>query len=86
MVADTALDLIGHVCYAHIFAGQVLLAKKNRLGWAVRLAGELGWAAIGITMGMSSIWFWCFLFAGLDIYGWRRWSERDPNGNNASDA
>lgn len=67
------IDLLGHLGYALVFAGGILLARKNRAGWLLRVAGGLVWTAIGITMGMSSIWVWGLLFLALDSKGYMSW-------------
>lgn len=69
------LDLLGHFFYMFIFGGLLLLSKKNRLGWIVRLVGELGWAGIGIYMGMTSIWLWAIPFIYIDIKGYLYWKK-----------
>jgi hypothetical protein len=69
----TDVDIAGHFAYASLFAGQLLLTRKNRYGWALRFVGEAGWLAIGLYMGMSSIWSWGALFLIIDCVGFYRW-------------
>jgi len=69
------LDLMGHIFYLLIVVGMLLLSKKIRYGWILRFWGEFGWVMIGVSMGMSSIYIWGFIFMGIDLYGFLRWSR-----------
>lgn len=75
MVDREILDLCGHFFYALLALGMVLLARKSRWGWVLRFAGEIGWIAIGLEMGMSSMWTWGALFLVMDVYGYVNWRE-----------
>jgi hypothetical protein len=72
------IDLAGHFCYGLLFIGMLLLGGRHPLGWALRLAGELGWVAIGVTLGLTSIWVWGLLFCVVDFRNWRKWNDRRP--------
>lgn len=74
----TWLDAAGHVGYICLFFGSQLLARHNKVGWLLRLAGELIWAVIGFIMGMTSIWLWAIIFIFTnDVYGYWKWRERE---------
>jgi hypothetical protein len=77
----TNVDIAGHFSYISVALGMWCLARQNRLGWAFRFIGEAGWVAIGLYMGMSSIWLWGILFMGIDFYGYKQWeknSDQNP--------
>lgn len=67
------IDLLGHLGYASIMIGMVLLARRNAYGWVARLLGDAGWVALGFVLGMSSIVLWGLVFVLLDIVGWLKW-------------
>lgn len=69
-------DVLGHVFYVSLALGQWLVTNRSGWGFAVRIVGSLGWAAIGVAVGMSSIWFWSIVFAGIDLRGYLRWRRR----------
>jgi hypothetical protein len=73
----TTEDLLGHVGYALITVGMYFLAKREKLGWVFRFTGEAIWVAVGLMLGMSSIWAWGFLFLGIDCYGYRKWVKEE---------
>ena len=67
------IDFFGHLAYAVITVGMILLARQNAYGWLVMTVGNLGWIALGIAMAMSSITLWAFLFVVLNLVGWQKW-------------
>lgn len=71
------VDLCGHVFYAFIFGGLVLLSKRNILGWPVRLVGEAGWLGIGIYLNLTSVWAWGAVFVAMDLYGFYTWRKQN---------
>lgn len=74
----TELDLLGHLFYVALLAGQWLGGRaRRRSGYAARVAGSLGWAAIGAYMDMSSIWIWSLAFAYVDARIWWTWNDRE---------
>ena len=75
------IDLIGHVLYALLFGGQILVSRKIAAGWILRLIYTIGWTVIGFIIGMTSIVIWCALFAVLDSYGYYTWKKEE--GQNA---
>lgn len=68
----TPLDAAGHVGYVLLFAGQVCIARGRRVGWLVRIGGELTWLWIGWQMGLSSVVLWGVVALGVEAYGWSR--------------
>jgi hypothetical protein len=74
-----SLDVWGHMGYVLIASGMAFLAAKNRLGWVLRFLGESIWIGVGVALGMSSIWFWGFVFLLIDLNGYWRWSNGDKD-------
>ena len=70
-----ALDCWGHVFYATIFVGLVLLACKNPWGWIFRFVGELGWLFVGIGLGLTSVIVWDSVFLVAEVYGYIQWRK-----------
>tara|TARA_R110000765_G_scaffold52842_1_gene106195 strand:- start:1467 stop:1706 length:240 start_codon:yes stop_codon:yes gene_type:complete len=65
-----SLDAWGHVFYASLAIGMMLLARShNPWGWAFRLFGEVGWLVLGLALGFSSIVVWGVVFITVDCIG-----------------
>lgn len=80
------IDFFGHVAYAAVLAGMILLTRQNIHGWLVKALGDGGWVVLGIAMGMSSIIIWGAFFVLLDIVGYARWcQENKPKPSNPDD-
>ena len=71
------LDLAGHIFYIFLACGVYLLSKKDINGWLYRLVGETGWVALGLIMGMTSIWIWGLIFMVIDIRGFLEWRKKE---------
>lgn len=69
------LDFLGHIGYAFLALGILLLARKNILGWVCRFIGEATWLFIGWEMKMSSIWVWGTIFLFIEVYGFLNWRK-----------
>jgi hypothetical protein len=69
------LDGLGHLFYLLIFLGMVMISKKHEVGWLLRLAGETGWAVLGLYMGLTSIWIWAVPFIYIDTKGYLLWRK-----------
>jgi len=74
-----AIDLLGHVFYVLIFWGTNQVAKKRKSGWVLRFIGEAGWAALGVALGLTSIWVWGMVFLANDAYGYLIWKQTEEN-------
>ena len=74
-------DILGHIGYAILTIGMVLIAHKKISGWAFRAAGESVWVYVGFAIGMSSMWAWGLFFLCLEVYGYRTWRKKllSPN-------
>jgi len=73
-------DIWGHIFYANILIGTILLTKKKKIGWATRVIGDIGWAVIGYFIGMYSIMIWSSIFALNDFRGYLMWKwSEDEN-------
>lgn len=71
------IDLFGHLSYAAIFVGMLLLSRESNAGWLVKAVGDGGWVVLGVVMGMSSIITWGAFFVLLDLAGWLAWRQKD---------
>jgi nicotinamide riboside transporter PnuC len=69
-------NIVGHIGYCLWVTGTLLLARKAITGWLLRIVGDVIWIIIGFILGMSSIWFWCLVFLGLDTYGYFSWRRK----------
>jgi hypothetical protein len=69
------LDFSGHLFYASLFLGMLLLQAKDYRGWALRFIGEAGWIGIGFIIGYSSIILWGFAFMAVDVLGYSTWRK-----------
>lgn len=72
----TTPDLFGHLFYAFLFVGMILLAKQSAWGWIFRFVGELGWFFVGIALGLTSVIFWDFVFLLCEVYGYLQWRTK----------
>lgn len=70
-----AQDIAGHFAYVALIVGMMLLARRRRSGFLVRVAGEITWTVIGWQIGSSSIVIWSVVFVAVEAYGWRRWGH-----------
>lgn len=69
----TFADLLGHVGYASLVFGTILVARKNHLGWPFRAFGELLWVIVGFLTGLTSAWIWGAVFICIDAHGFLKW-------------
>jgi len=72
-------DLLGHLGYVVLIVGLILIGRKHPTGWLVRIVGELIWVALGISMGMTSIWIWGLIFTAISYHHWRNWKCDSSN-------
>lgn len=68
-------DLLGHVGYASLTWGMILIARKNIWGWLFRAGGEILWIVIGLMLGLSSAWMWGTIFLFIEAYGFLKWRK-----------
>lgn len=75
-------DVLGHIFYASLALGMILLVRGSPWGWVFRLIGELGWMILGVAIGFSSIVVWGMIFIVVDCVGvYRNFyckSQEDP--------
>lgn len=76
MMENSLTNLLGHIGYCFLMTGVLLLVRKMIIGWLFRIVGDIIWTTIGFLLGMSSIWFWCIVFLGLDTYGYFSWKRK----------
>lgn len=73
------LDLIGHIGYALLFIGIILIGRKRIEGWIFRFIGEAIWIILGIKLGLTSIWMWGAVFLIVECYNYYRWKHDKTN-------
>lgn len=62
-------DAVGHMGYAFVFAGMMLLANEYKIGWIFRVIGDIVWVTVGFMTGMTSLWTWGLAFVLIDLWG-----------------
>lgn len=67
------VDLAGHAAYVVVIAGTFLVRSHHKTGWALRALGHAAWIAIGVHLGLTSIWLWETIFVAQDVEAWYRW-------------
>ncbi len=67
------IDLIGHIGYAVLVMGIILIGRRQTIGWLVRIVGEAIWIGVGVHIGMTSVWIWGIIFTMISFYHWRNW-------------
>lgn len=76
----TFADLLGHVGYASLVLGTILVTRKNKAGWPFRAFGELLWVVVGFLTGLTSAWMWGTVFICIDVHGYLKWKRDHPQG------
>ena len=66
-------DVIGILAFATNVWANLLIARKSEFGWIVRLAANVFWLMSGIWMNSVAIILNSVVFAGINIYGLRKW-------------
>ena len=74
------LDVAAHVCELALVVGIFAVARGHSAGWALRLAGSVGWIGIAIALAdqgilLTSLIVWPLLYAAVDVYGLKKWTE-----------
>jgi len=73
----TIPDFIGHISYIIILAGTMFLHQKNKIGWGLRLIGDIGWVGVGFATGLTSAILWSSVFAVMEIRGYLSWRKEE---------
>jgi nicotinamide riboside transporter PnuC len=71
----TLPDFLGHIGYANLTLGMILIARKNIWGWLFRAIGEVIWVVVGLMLGLSSAWMWGTIFLFIEAYGFWKWRK-----------
>ena len=71
------LDILGYVAFALNVWGNLALTSKGVSGWIVRLACNICWLPYCFSTRPPAYALLAnhVLFAGINIYGWRRWKR-----------
>ena len=71
----STIDKCGHLGYALLLTGQLLVSRKKASGWLVRLIGESICIILGVEMGMTSIVVWGIVDMAVNTYGYISWNK-----------
>jgi nicotinamide riboside transporter PnuC len=69
-------DILGHIAYSILALGMLLIAHKKISGWFFRALGAALWIYVGFAIGLTSVWIWCTIFLGMELYGYRTWRAK----------
>jgi hypothetical protein len=67
------IDLVGHIGYALIFFGTIIVGRRNKIGWILRFLGESIWLCLGIVLQLTSIYIWGIVFIFLEVFNYMKW-------------
>ena len=68
-------DSLGWISTAVMLFGCWMVGRKNHYGFLLQLAGNLGWAFVGVIRGMQwDLIFVSVLFVAMYIYNFARWT------------
>lgn len=67
------IELVGVLGFVTNVWANILLARKSETGWAIRLIANVLWLAFGIAAFSFANILSSVVFAGINVYGWRRW-------------
>ncbi len=70
------INTLGYIAFVLNVAGNLMLARKNIVGWIVRLVTNVVWVAYAVQveggfeqpMALNHLTFF-----GINIYGWWHW-------------
>ena len=72
----SSLDIFGWVFSAIYAVGNISVARKHRTGWLFRIVGATGWIWVGLSVGLTSIFFIEGTAVITSIYGFYKWGEK----------
>ena len=67
------IDIVGHQAYLLIAIGSIQIARRQRIGWLIRMGGNAGWIWIGFQLALSSPVVWETVFLAINLWGWWNW-------------
>lgn len=73
MLPEKYENTLGHIGYTIGIIGTILLGQQIATGWLCSLSAEAIWVYLGFKWKKSSIWFWCFIYAIAQVYGYMTW-------------
>lgn len=68
-------EAIGMAGFLTNLAGNLLLTKKNKHGWWIRIVSNMLWTVYAGTTASFSVNINHVVFFFLNIYGWYNWSK-----------
>jgi len=59
------------------WTSMILLAKRNRKGWAVGFVGDLFWLGATLDSGVPSFLLNDLVFTAIRVWGWWSWRTHE---------
>lgn len=73
------IDAVGHLGYAVLLMGNILISRRHAAGWFLRLAGDGIWTVLGVLLSMSSIITWGLVFGIIDVVAFNAWRKKQQH-------
>lgn len=70
-------EVLGWLALALNVWGNLMLTSKGVSGWIIRLACNFCWMPYSVSTGAWALLANHMLFAGINIYGWQRWTKEN---------
>lgn len=70
-------ETIGWLALGLNIWGNMALTQKSTKGWLIRLACNIAWIIYSSIFGVYPLLINHIIFAGINIYGWRKWKEEE---------
>lgn len=75
-MTEILVEVVGILGFATNVWANLLLARLNETGWAVRLIANVLWLAYGLAIFSLANILSSIVFAGINVYGWRNWRRK----------
>lgn len=77
MHGNVLWQILGWVAFALNVWGNLALTTKGVRGWVIRVFSNACWIPYGLATTAWALTANHVLFAGINIYGWRRWRREE---------
>lgn len=74
MTGHWVWQAVGWLALALNVWGNLRLTSKGSAGWMIRLASNACWIVYSVDTAAWALLANHVLFAGINVYGWRRWN------------
>lgn len=71
-------ELIGFAAFLSNVAGNIMLTRKIRAGWIVRLFSITVWGIYATLIPSPSLLANAITFFGINCYGFWNWGQKEP--------